>query len=87
MNVYKSTGQDIKTAYYHYFQALQGVETYRSALYSLMKYPRSTSLLKNGVRNGTALLRAAGQEKQMLPLLMRNACRQCQCLFFFVNRL
>jgi outer membrane protein TolC len=60
LNVYKRTlVKDIKTAYYHYYQALQGVEAYQSALLLIAENIRvNASLLKNGVRNGTGLIRS-----------------------------
>lgn len=91
VNVYKrALVKDIKTAYYHYFQALQGVEAYRSALLLIDENIRvNTSLLKNGVRNGTALLRAqTEQEKTNAALInaQRNVDNASAYFNFLLNR-
>ncbi|KIO76023.1 hypothetical protein TH53_16930 [Pedobacter lusitanus] len=91
VNVYKRTlVKDIKTAYYHYFQALQGIEAYRSALILINENIRvNTSLLRNGVRNGTALLRAqTEQEKTNAALInaQRNADNAKAYFNFLLNR-
>lgn len=79
LNVYKrALVKDIKTAYYHYYQALQGVEAYQSALQLISENIRvNTSLLKNGVRNGTALLRAQ-TEQQKIESALVNAQRNVE---------
>ena len=91
VNVYKrALVKEIKTAYYHYFQALQGVEAYRSALLLIDENIRvNTSLLKNGVRNGTALLRAqTEQEKTNAALInaQRNVDNASAYFNFLLNR-
>ena len=91
VNVYKrALVKDIKTAYYHYFQALKGVEAYRSALLLIDENIRvNTSLLKNGVRNGTALLRAqTEQEKTNAALInaQRNVDNASAYFNFLLNR-
>ncbi|WP_367864965.1 TolC family protein [Pedobacter sp. WC2423] len=91
VNVYKrALVKDIKTAYYHYFQALQGVEAYHSALLLIDENIRvNTSLLKNGVRNGTALLRAqTEQEKTNAALInaQRNVDNASAYFNFLLNR-
>lgn len=91
VNVYKrALVKDIKTAYYHYFQALQGVETYRSALLLIDENIRvNMSLLKNGVRNGTALLRAqTEQEKTNAAVInaQRNVDNASAYFNFLLNR-
>ncbi|QNK62842.1 TolC family protein [Pedobacter sp. PAMC26386] len=91
VNVYKrALVKDIKMAYYHYFQALQGVEAYRSALVLITENIRvNTSLLRNGVRNGTALLRAqTEQEKTNAALInaQRNVDNARAYFNFLLNR-
>lgn len=72
VNVYKrALVKDIKTAYYQYYQALQGVEAYKSALLLIKENIRvNASLLKNGVRNGTALLRAQTEQQKISAALI-----------------
>lgn len=67
VNVYKrALVKDVKTAYYHYYQALQGIEAYKSALQLVNENIRvNTSLVKNGVRNGTALLRSQTEQQKV----------------------
>jgi outer membrane protein TolC len=91
VNVYKrALVKDIKTAYYHYFQALQGIEAYRSAAMLINENIRvNTSLLRNGVRNGTALLRAQTElEKNNAALInaQRNADNARAYFNFLLNR-
>ncbi|HMI01454.1 MAG TPA: TolC family protein [Pedobacter sp.] len=72
VNVYKrALVKDIKTAYYQYYQSLQGVEAYKSALLLINENIRvNASLLKNGVRNGTALLRAQTEQQKINAALI-----------------
>jgi outer membrane protein TolC len=72
VNVYKRTlVKDIKTAYYQYYQALQGLEAYKSALLLINENIRvNASLLKNGVKNGTALLRAQTEQQKINAALI-----------------
>ena len=91
VNVYKrALVKDIKTAYYHYFQALQGIEAYRSATLLIHENIRvNTSLLRNGVRNGTSLLRAQTElEKNNAALInaQRNADNARAYFNFLLNR-
>lgn len=73
VNVYKRTlVKDIKTAYYRYFQALKSIEVYQSALLLIAENIRENeSLLRNGVRNGTALLRARTEQQKTTSLLVQ----------------
>ncbi|MBB6273680.1 outer membrane protein TolC [Pedobacter cryoconitis] len=91
VNVYKrALVKDIKTAYYNYFQALQGIEAYRSAELLINENIRvNTSLLRNGVRNGTALLRAQTElEKNNAALInaQRTADNAKAYFNFLLNR-
>ncbi|SHG46293.1 TolC family protein [Pedobacter caeni] len=91
LNVYKrALVKDIKTAYYHYYQALQGVEAYQSALLLIAENIRvNTSLLKNGVRNGTALLRAQTEQQKTNAALInaqRNVGNAKAYFNFLLNR-
>lgn len=81
VNVYKrALVKDIKTAYYRYYQSLQSIATYNSAMLLIKENIRENeSMLRNGIRNGTALLRSkTEQEKNNAALIqaqhnMRNA--------------
>jgi len=71
VNVYKrALVKDVKTAYYHYYQSLQGIEAYKSALQLVNENIRvNTSLVKNGLRNGTALLRSQTEQQKVTSSL------------------
>jgi outer membrane protein TolC len=90
-NVYKrALVKDVKIAYYHYYQARQGVKIYQSALKLVNENIRvNTSLYKNGVKNGTALLRSEA-EKQKVDAALTGAERNlnnAQAYFnFLLNR-
>lgn len=91
VNVYKrALVKDIKGAYYHYYQALQGLATYRNAMELIDENIRvNTSLLRNGVRNGTALLRAqTEQEKNKAAMInaQRNVDNARAYFNFLLNR-
>jgi outer membrane protein TolC len=91
VNVYKrALVKDIKTAYYQYYQALKGVEAYKSALQLINENIRvNTSLLKNGVRNGTALLRAQTEQQKVNAALIsaqKNAENARAYFNFLLNR-
>ncbi|MBB6126034.1 TolC family protein [Mucilaginibacter lappiensis] len=81
VNVYKrALVKDIKTAYYRYYQSLQSIATYNSAMLLIKENIRENeSMLRNGIRNGTALLRSqTEQEKNKSALIqaqhnMKNA--------------
>lgn len=91
VNVYKrALVLDIKSAYYRYYQALQGVATYNSAMLLIKENIRENeSFLRNGVRNGTALLRAqTEQEKTNASLIQaqRNIQNARSYFNFLLNR-
>lgn len=91
VNVYKrALVKDIKTAYYHYYQALQSVAVYNSALLLIRENIRQNeSMLRNGVRNGTALLRSkTEQEKTNAQLIQaqRNILNTRNYFNFLLNR-
>lgn len=81
VNVYKrALVKDIKTAYYRYYQSLQSIATYNSVMLLIKENIRENeSMLRNGIRNGTALLRSkTEQEKNNAALIqaqhnMQNA--------------
>ena len=81
VNVYKrALVKDIKTAYYRYYQSLQSIATYNSATLLIKENIRENeSMLRNGIRNGTALLRSQTErEKNNAAMIqaqhnMRNA--------------
>ncbi len=66
VNVYKrALVKDVKTAYYRYYQALQSLAAYQSALVLINENIRENeSMLRNGIRNGTALLRAQTEQQK-----------------------
>ena len=66
VNVYKrALVKDIKTAYYRYYQSMQSIATYNSAINLIKENIRENeSLLHNGVRNGTALLRSQTEKEK-----------------------
>lgn len=91
VNVYKrALVKDIKTAYYRYYQALQSVAVYNSALLLIRENIRQNeSMLRNGVRNGTALLRSkTEQEKTNSQLIQaqRNILNARNYFNFLLNR-
>jgi outer membrane protein TolC len=91
VNVYKrALVLDIKSAYYRYYQALQGMATYNSAMLLIKENIRENeSFLRNGVRNGTALLRAqTEQEKTNASLIQaqRNIQNARSYFNFLLNR-
>ncbi|MBE9597838.1 TolC family protein [Pedobacter sp. MC2016-24] len=90
-NVYKrALVKDVKLAYYRYYQALQSIEAYESAKHLITENIRvNTSLQRNGVRNGTALLRAqTEQEKNNAALVdaQKNADNARAYFNFLLNR-
>jgi len=91
VNVYKrALVRDVKTAYYQYDQSLQGIEAYRSALLLINENIRvNASLLKNGMRNGTALLRAQTEKQKISAALVtaqKNADNAKAYFNFLLNR-
>jgi outer membrane protein TolC len=74
LNVYKrELVKDIKTAYYQYYQADKAVNIYKNALALVNENIRvNESLLRNGVRNSTALTRAQA-EKQKIEASLNSA--------------
>lgn len=91
VNVYKrALVKDIKTAYYRYYQTLQGIAVYNSALLLIKENIRENeSLLRNGVRNGTALLRSqTEQQKTMASLIQaqQNTKNAASYFNFLLNR-
>ncbi|WP_183558748.1 TolC family protein [Mucilaginibacter sp. SP1R1] len=91
VNVYKrALVKDIKTAYYRYYQALQSIATYNSAMLLIKENIRQNeSLLRNGVRNGTALLRSQTEQQKndaALILAQRNTQNARAYFNFLLNR-
>jgi outer membrane protein TolC len=73
VNVYKrALVKDIKTAYYRYFQALQSIAVYQSAMLLIAESIRENeSMVRNGIRNGTALLRSKTEQQKTSSLLIQ----------------
>ena len=67
VNVYKrELVKEIKTAYYKYYQAEKAVEIYNNALSLVNENIRvNQSLVKNGVRNSTALTRSETEKQKI----------------------
>lgn len=91
LNVYKRTlVRDIKTAYYRYYQALQGQAVYKSALLLVNENIRvNESMLRNGVRNGTALLRSQTEQQKTSAALVQaqRSTENARAYFnFLLNR-
>ncbi|HEY0609105.1 MAG TPA: TolC family protein [Chitinophaga sp.] len=82
--------KDIKSAYYRYFQAVRSVDIYLNALELVQENIRvNESLLKNGVRNSTALTRAKTEQQRTLSAITaaRNNQQNARSYFnFLLNR-
>lgn len=62
--------KDIKTAYYHYLRAIQAVHIYEEALLVVNEHIRvNESLVRNGVRNPTALTRSRAEKERLTAQL------------------
>jgi len=91
VNAYKrQLVKDIKSAYYRYFQAARSVDIYQNALELVLENIRvNESLLKNGVRNSTALTRAKTEQQRTLASITaaRNNQQNARSYFnFLLNR-
>lgn len=91
VNVYKrALVKDIKTAYYRYSQTLQSIAVYQSALLLIKENIRENeSMLRNGLRNGTALLRSRTElEKNNAKLIQaqQNSENAKEYFNFLLNR-
>jgi outer membrane protein TolC len=91
VNVYKrALVKDVKTAYFLYYQARQSVAIYKDALQLVEKnIAVNESLLKNGVRNSTALTRAETEKEKVLAQITQagNNSKNAQAYFnFLLNR-
>lgn len=67
VNVYKrELVKEVKFAYYQYYQATKAIEIYNSALQLVNENIRvNESLLRNGVRNSTALTRSETEKEKI----------------------
>lgn len=91
VNVYKrALVKDIKTAYYRYYQSLQSIATYNSAMTLIKENIRENeSMLRNGVRNGTALLRSQTEKEKTNAALIQaqHGTQNAKSYFnFLLNR-
>jgi outer membrane protein TolC len=86
VNVYKrELVKEIKTAYYRYYQAEKAVEIYNNALYLVNENIRvNQSLLKNGMRNSTALTRSE-TEKQKIETSITQATNNRNNIQAYLN--
>ncbi len=91
VNVYKrELVQNIKTAYYQYYQAEQAIAIYKSALNLVNENVRvNQSLVRNGVRNNTSLTRSEAEKQKIEAAIIQatNNMRNARAYFnFLVNR-
>jgi outer membrane protein TolC len=91
VNVYKrELVKNIKTAYYQYYQAEQAIAIYKSALGLVNENIRvNESLLRNGVRNSTALTRSEAEREKINAAITQatNNARNAKAYFnFLLNR-
>lgn len=91
VNVYKrALVRDIKAAYYQYYQAIQAVQIYQQSMQLVQENIRvNTSLLRNGVRNNTALTRSQTEQQKISASIIQaeNQQRKAQAYFnFLLNR-
>ena len=91
LNVYKrELVRDIKTAYYQYYQASQSVAIYNNALSLIRENIRiNESMVRNGVRNNTALYRAQTEKEKTDADMNKaiNARKNSKAYFnFLLNR-
>lgn len=91
VNVYKrELVKEIKTAYYQYYQAGKAVDIYSNALALVNENIRvNESLLRNGVRNSTALTRSQTEKQKTETAIdqAKNNRKNAQAYFnFLLNR-
>jgi outer membrane protein TolC len=86
VNVYKrELVKEIKTAYYKYYQAVKAEEIYNNALVLVNENIRvNQSLLKNGMKNGTALTRSE-TEKQKIEASITQASGNRKNVQAYIN--
>jgi outer membrane protein TolC len=86
VNVYKrELVKEIKTAFYKYFQTVKAEEIYNNALTLVNENIRvNQSLLKNGMRNGTALTRSE-TEKQKIEASITQAAGNRKNVQAYIN--
>jgi outer membrane protein TolC len=91
VNVYKrELAKNIKTAYFEYYRAVQAVSIYTSALDLVKENIRvNESMLRNGVRNSTALTRSETEQQRTISerLQAENNALNAKAYFnFLLNR-
>lgn len=91
VNVYKrELIKDIKTAYYHYYQAVKATEIYESSMALVNENIRvNESLLRNGARNATALTRSQSEKEKVEAAKnqQQNIAKNAMIYFnFLLNR-
>jgi len=88
VNVYKrALVKDVKAAYYQYYQALQATDIYRTTLTLIDRnIAMNESLLRNGVRNSTALTRSQAEKQNNEALLTQaeNNAKNARAYFNFL---
>jgi outer membrane protein TolC len=85
VNIYKrELVKDVKIAYYQYYQADQSVSVYGNALVLVNENIRvNQSLLKNGVRNSTALTRSETEKQKIQSALEQSLNNRKNSLAYF----
>lgn len=91
VNVYKrELVKNIKTAYFQYYQAEQSIAIYKSSLALVNESIRvNESLVRNGVRNNTALTRSQAEKEKIDASITQciNNARNARSYFnFLLNR-
>lgn len=91
VNVYKrELVKNIKVAYFQYYQSMQAIRIYDAALDLVKENIRvNESLLKNGVRNSTALTRSLTEQQKTFSdrLQAENSAANAKAYFnFLLNR-
>lgn len=91
LNVYKrELVKDIKTAYFQYYQVYQSVDIYRNAMLLINENIRiNESMVRNGIRNNTALYRAKTEQEKITADINQaeNNRRNAKAYFnFLLNR-
>ncbi|WP_160718016.1 TolC family protein [Chitinophaga solisilvae] len=91
MNVYKrALVQDIKSAYFRYYQASQAVAIYNNALSLIRENIRiNESMVRNGIRNNTAVYRSQTEKEKTDAAISKamNEQQNAKAYFnFLLNR-
>ena len=85
INVYKrELVKNIKDAYYQYYQAGKAIDIYKNSLSLVNENIRiNESLLRNGVRNGTALTRSQTEKQKIEALITQAENNKLNAQYYF----